>query len=155
MDKDYSTADSVLIEGGRIKAVGREAECRAIATHAEEVNLDGQTVIPGFIDPHGHFPDSGFLKLHRVDLSPPPLGACSNIAEVLEQLHQKARVTKPGDWVVGAMINPAELEEKRFPTRNELDAVSVEHPVWLFHVSGHAGVANSLALAFRAVDKNS
>ncbi|HBP84631.1 MAG TPA: amidohydrolase, partial [Gammaproteobacteria bacterium] len=49
MDKDYSTADSVLIEGGRIKAVGREAECRAIATHAEEVNLDGQTVIPGFI----------------------------------------------------------------------------------------------------------
>jgi len=155
MDEDSSSADSVLIEGGRIKVVGREAECRAIATHAEEVNLDGQTVIPGFIDPHGHFPDSGFLKLHRVDLSPPPLGACSNIAEVLEQLRQKARVTKPGDWVVGAMINPAELEEKRFPTRNELDAVSVEHPVWLFHVSGHAGVANSLALAFRAVDKNS
>ena len=155
MNKDSSTADSVLIEGGRIKAVGREAECRAIATHAEEVNLDGQTVVPGFIDPHGHFPDSGFLKLHRVDLSPPPLGACSNIAEVLEKLCQKARVTKPGDWVVGAMINPAELEEKRFPTRNELDAVSVEHPVWLFHVSGHAGVANSLALEFRAVDKNS
>ena len=155
MDEDSSTADSVLIEGGRIKAVGREAECRAIAAPTEEVNLDGQTVIPGFIDPHGHFPDSGFLKLHRVDLSPPPLGACSNIAEVLEQLRQKARVTEPGDWVVGAMINPAELEEKRFPTRNELDAVSVEHPVWLFHVSGHAGVANSLALAFRAIDKNS
>ena len=155
MDEDSSTADSVLIEGGRIKAVGREAECRAIATPTEEVNLDGRTVIPGFIDPHGHFPDSGFLKLHRVDLSPPPLGACSNIAEVLEQLRQKARVTEPGDWVVGGMINPAELEEKRFPTRNELDAVSVEHPVWLFHVSGHAGVANSLALAFRAIDKNS
>ena len=62
MDEGSSTADSVLVEGGRIKAVGRKAECRAIATHAEEVNLDGQTVIPGFIDPHGHFPDSGFLN---------------------------------------------------------------------------------------------
>ncbi|MBT5818032.1 MAG: amidohydrolase [Proteobacteria bacterium] len=155
MDADSSSADSVLTDRGRIKALGSEARCRAAATGAEETNLLGQTVVPGFIDPHGHFPDSGFLALHRVDLSPPPLGSCSKMDHVLERLREKARVTKPGDWVVGAMLNPAELAEKRFPTQDELDTVSRDHPVWLFHVSGHAGVANSIALEFRAVDSTS
>ena len=102
MDADSSSADSVLIDRGRIKALGSEARCRAAATDAEETNLLGQTVVPGFIDPHGHFPDSGFLALHRVDLSPPPLGSCSKMDHVLERLREKAQGTEPGDWVVDA-----------------------------------------------------
>jgi len=156
VDPANSAAEAVLVDGGRIAGVGGLAEIEAAAEpSAERRDLGGRTMIPGFIDPHGHFPDSGFLALHRADLSGPPIGACRDLDAVFERLRDKARQTPPGDWVVGAMFEPSGLAENRFPTRNELDRISRDHPIWVVHISGHAGVANSRALAFRGVDRDS
>ncbi|MEQ8665071.1 MAG: amidohydrolase [Rhodospirillales bacterium] len=148
-------AEAVLVSDGRIAAVGTLGEIEAAAAPgAERRDLGGRTMIPGFIDPHGHFPDSGFLKLHRADLASPPIGDCHTIADVLGRLRARAADTPPGEWVIGSLFEPGGLAEKRFPTRAELDAVSTDHPVWVVHVSGHAGAANSRALAYRGVDRD-
>lgn len=152
-DNDDSLAGAVLVENGSIVAVGDEPSVRAAArSDAVHNDLQGCTMIPGFIDPHGHFPDSGFLSLHRADLSSAPIGTCRDIADVLDRLRAKAIETPAGEWVIGSMFEPSGIAENRFPTRRELDAVTADHPVWVVHISGHAGVANSAALAFRGID---
>lgn len=155
VDAANEVAEAVLVDGGRIAVVGNLADIEAAASpSAERRDLGGKTMIPGFIDPHGHFPDSGFLTLHRADLSGPPIGRCRNLEDVFARLRDKANETPAGDWVIGSMFEPSGLAENRFPTRGELDRVSTEHPIWVVHISGHAGVANSRALAFRGVDRD-
>ncbi|MEM7171426.1 MAG: amidohydrolase [Pseudomonadota bacterium] len=155
LDETNARAEAVLVEDGRIAKVGSLREIEAVASaKASRRDLCGRTMIPGFIDPHGHFPDSGFLKLHRADLSTPPIGECRCLSDVFDRLRQKAANTEPGKWVIGSMFEPSGLAEKRFPTRQELDKISSEHPIWVVHISGHAGVANSLALAFRGIDRD-
>ena len=91
LDATNSLAEAVLVEGGRIVAVGDLAEVEAAASpDAERQDLRGRTMIPAFIDPHGHFPDSGFLALHRADLSGPPIGACRGLEDVFDRLRAKA-----------------------------------------------------------------
>ena len=63
MEEDLPEVGAVLTEGDRILAVGDEALLRAEMAAGEEVDLRGQTMIPAFIDPHGHFPDPGFIQL--------------------------------------------------------------------------------------------
>jgi len=156
VDVANSVADAVLVDDGRIAAVGALGEVEAAAKpDAARRDLGGRTLIPGFIDPHGHFPDSGFLRLHRADLATPPIGECRTIADVLDRVRDKAAETPTGEWVIGSSFEPSGLAENRFPTRKELDAVSTDHPIWVVHISGHAGVANSPALAFRGIDRDS
>lgn len=132
-------ADWALVEGGRILATGRGAP---EAGDAAPVDLEGRTMVPGFIDPHGHFPDSGFNALYRVNLSTPPVGTCASLAQALDRL---ARA--PGDgWVCGAAFDHTALPEGRFPTKAELDAIHPHRPVWVLHASGHAGAVNSAGL---------
>jgi predicted amidohydrolase YtcJ len=132
-------ADWVLVAGGRILDSGRGA---AEVSDAERIDLCGRTMVPGLIDPHGHFPEPGFNALYRVDLAPPPVGTCGSLGEALERI---ARA--PGaDWVHCVGFDHTALPEGRFPTRAELDAAMPGRPVWLIHVSGHAGVLNSAGM---------
>ncbi|HUS55622.1 MAG TPA: amidohydrolase, partial [Thermohalobaculum sp.] len=133
-------ADWVLVGDGRILATGHgEPE----TGDAERIDLAGRTLVPGFIDPHGHFPDSGFNALFRVDLCTPPVGTCTSLAEALERLAQA-----PGQgWVYGAAFDQTALPERRFPTKAELDAIHPSRPAFVLHISGHAGVVNSAGLA--------
>lgn len=154
MDGKRPIADAVLVEAGRIAAVAGFADLsRQAAAGCRRRDLGGLTLVPGFIDPHGHFPDSGVHALFKADLAPPPLGDCATLGDALDRLAAKAAETAPGEWVIGVQFDPAAIPEKRYPTLDELDRVSSEHPVWLHHFTGHAGVANSLALAWRGVDE--
>ncbi len=149
-------ASAMITEGGRIVEVGSLDQLETkVGPDAPRRDLKGKTLIPGFIDPHGHFPDSGFLALHRADLSGPPIGACKTLDDVFARLSDKAAETPKGDWVIGAMFEPSGLVENRFPTRDELDRISTDHPIWVIHISGHAGVANTPALAVRGIDDDS
>ena len=147
---------AVVTEGDRIVDIGDLERLQKVAGPDAEIrDLGGRTLVPGFIDPHGHFPDSGFLALHRADLSGPPIGACKSLNDVFARLSEKAAETPVGDWVIGAMFEPSGLAENRFPTREELDHISTDHPIWVIHISGHAGVANSPALVVRGIDDDS
>jgi predicted amidohydrolase YtcJ len=153
VDRDDRAVEAVLTEGGRILAAGALDEVQAAAgADVTGHDLAGRTMIPAFIDPHGHFPDSGFLALHRADLASPPLGGCRSLADVFDRMRVKAADTPKGEWVIGSLLNPSELAEGRFPTRDELDQITTDHPVWVVHFTGHAGVANTTALAFRRID---
>jgi predicted amidohydrolase YtcJ len=117
-----------------------------IGPNTRIVDLAGRSLLPGFIDAHGHFPESGVQSLYQVDLSSPPVGTVRTIADMLERLREKAARTPKGEWVQGVGYDDTLVAEKRHPTRQELDQVSTEHPIFLRHVSFHLGTANSLAL---------
>ncbi|CUK18213.1 N-substituted formamide deformylase precursor [Ruegeria denitrificans] len=154
MDAQNSSPEAVLTEGNRIQAVGAEADLRArMPADAHEYDLNGRTLMPAFIDPHGHFPDPGFIRLFRVDLSSPPLGDCKNMEQALDRLREKASTTPDGEWVMGVSFDNTSILESRMPTRSELDGVSQRHPIWVIHASGHNGAANSLALERRGVSR--
>lgn len=155
MDADNSQPEAVLTEGETIIAVGRETDLRAQMTpDAQEFDLAGATLVPAFLDPHGHFPDPGFIRLFRADLSSPPRGDCTDMTTALNRLRAKAAETPKGDWVMGVLFDNTAIAEGRMPTRSELDAVSTDHPVWVIHASGHNGVANSLALERHGVNRD-
>lgn len=155
MDEANSVAEAVGVVGERIQAVGSLDDVRAaMPAKLEEIDLLGKTMIPAFIDPHGHFPDSGFVSELRANLAPPPSGVCTNLEDVFKQLKRKADETPPGEWVMGASYDDTSIEEGRMPTSDELDAVSDKHPIWVIHSSGHCGSANSMALTAQGIEED-
>lgn len=155
LDADSSTPEAVAVAGGRILAVGSMADMKDRQGPATRlIDLAGRTLLPGLIDPHGHFPFSGTYALYRVDLASPPVGDCRRLADVFARLAERAAATSKGEWVIGAFFDQSMVEEGRFPTRRELDSVSKEHPVFVVHASGHVGVANSAALAFAGIGRD-
>ena len=145
-DKDQVVA-AVAVRDGRIQAVGDNAAVEALAgPDTEFIDLAGQTMIPGFVDPHSHFPHSGITKVNTVDLNSPPIGAMNDMADVAAALSAKAAATPAGQWIQGRGYDDTRLAEGRHPTRHDLDKVSSEHPILIKHISGHLGVANTLAL---------
>ncbi|WP_120499329.1 amidohydrolase [Roseovarius sp. EL26] len=154
MDDSQPKVEAVLTRGERIEAMGNLTDLRALLSDpAEEVDLQGHCMIPAFIDPHGHFPDPGFIKLFRVDLSAPPRGDCTDMATALARLTEKAKQTPKGEWVMGVLFDNTAVAEARMPTRAELDSVSLEHPVWVIHASGHNGTANSFVLKQQGLNR--
>jgi predicted amidohydrolase YtcJ len=144
----------VAIEGDRIVTVGSRADVEShIQAGAQVHDLQGRTLLPGFIDAHGHFPGSG-LRVIGVDLNSPPIGDTRTIPELLAALKAKADATSAGEWIFGFGYDDTLLAEKRHPTREDLDAASSDHPIFIMHVSGHMLVANSLALELAGIDEN-
>lgn len=146
MDANNTVAEAVSVRGERIELVGTtEAIMAGVTDETVVVDLKGRTLLPGFIDAHGHFPGSG-MKVISADLNSPPIGTITTMAQVLEAMRAQAQTKAPGEWVSGFGYDDTLLAEKRHPTRAELDTVSTEHPVAVMHISGHMLVANSLAL---------
>ena len=152
MDVNNPIVEALSTRGERIEKVGTTAEIMAeVDDETEVVDLRGNTMLPGFIDAHGHFPGSG-MSVIAADLNSPPIGNKLAIADVLAALKEQAAKTPPGEWVSGFGYDDTLLAEKRHPTREELDSVSTELPVVAMHVSGHMLVANSVALASVGID---
>jgi predicted amidohydrolase YtcJ len=147
MDASNPVAEALSVRGERIQNVGTTEEIMAqVDDETEVMDLQGRTLMPGFIDAHSHFPGSG-LAVIAADLNSPPIGDKRTIADVLAALREQAAKTEPGKWVSGFGYDDTALAENRHPTREELDSVSTEHPVVAMHISGHMLVANSAALA--------
>jgi predicted amidohydrolase YtcJ len=153
MDAAGRTAQAVAIRGERIVAVGSDAEIRQLAGGAGVIDLAGKALLPGFYAAHDHFPGAGTVAVHQADLNSPPIGKALSIADVIEALKAKARTTPAGQWVTGRGYDDTLLREKRHPTRRDLDQASTAHPIWITHISGHLGVANSRALALAKVTR--
>lgn len=153
MDAENRVAEALALEGKHIVAVGSKSLIeKHIGWRTKVWDLGGKTLMPGFIDAHGHFPASG-LRVVGVDLNSPPIGKVENIPQLLAALAAKAATVGKGNWIFGFGYDDTLLVEQRHPTRVELDQISTEHPIFLFHTSGHMGVANSHALALVGFDK--
>jgi predicted amidohydrolase YtcJ len=116
------------------------------------IDLNGQTLIPGFIDAHSHF--SFAMKLVRqADLSPPPVGHINSISAIvntLDKLKNENNIA-PGEWIVGWGYDQDQLEEIRHPNRYDLDVQFPDHPVFLLHTSAHMAVLNSKGLELAGI----
>ena len=152
MDPDSKIAEAVSVRDGVIDQVGSTVEILALVTEdTDVVDLSGRTLVPGFVDAHGHFPGSGQTAF-TVDLNSPPIGDTESIPELLDKLRAFGEKRTDG-WLIGSNYDDTVLAEKRHPTRDDLDLVSATRPIAVVHVSGHLMVVNSAALAELHIDE--
>ena len=98
MDANNTVAEAVAVRSDLIEAVGSSDDIMALVTaDTTVVDLRGRTLVPGFIDAHGHFPGSGMSAI-AADLNSPPIGNINTMAEVLGALSERAESTPEGDW---------------------------------------------------------
>lgn len=155
MDDKAMRAEAVAEAGGKIIAVGPRADVMKLkGPRTEVIDLNGRTLVPGFIDPHGHMVVGGLQAL-SANLLAPPDGKVTDIPALLQTLRDwiaanQAAVDKT-QLIVGFGYDQATLKEHRAPTRDELDTVSKDIPILLVHQSAHFGVLNSKALEIAGI----
>ena len=153
MAADGDRVEALAVREGRIVATGpREDVLGLRAPSTKMVDLGGRTLMPGFIDAHSHVVQQA-LKFSVVNLDPYPIGDVKTIADVQRKLRERIDESNPtpGTWVFGWGYDDTGLEEMRHPTRDDLDAVSTEHPIALMHISNHLMTANSRALEIAGI----
>jgi predicted amidohydrolase YtcJ len=141
-------AEAVAIKDGKIIAVGTSADVQKFkAAGTRTIDLAGKTLLPGFIDAHGHAFTSG-IQAASANLLPAPDGEGNSIAKIQEILRQYATTdaSKKFNLILGFGYDDAQIAEKRHPTRQDLDEVSKDIPILLIHQSCHLGAMNSKAL---------
>lgn len=140
------TAETVAVRDGAIVCVGSALDCQAYhGSTTEAVDATGKTLIPGFADSHAHLMGIG---LREMTLN---LADVGGLGDLQSKVAERAAGVEPGEWVSGRGWIEARWEPPVFPTRQDLDAVSPDNPVWLARVDGHAGVANSAALRIAGI----
>ena len=147
MDDKEEHVDAVAIKNGKIIMRGTKDEALTYQGDQTKLwDLNGKTLLPGFIDAHSHISFAGITTGMMVNLTQPPVGTLTSIPDILEKLRERADQTPKGGWVVGFGYDDQALAEGRHPTRQELDSVSTNHHIVILHVSLHMAVANSLRL---------
>ena len=150
--------EALAVRGGRIVAAGyRDEVMKLKGSKTRLVDLGGRTLVPGFVDPHGHVFNTGIQAI-SANLLPRPDGTVNDIAELQAALTawsaQNEKLTKKYGWIVGFGYDDAQLKEQRHPTRDDLDQVSRDLPVVIVHQSGHLASMNSKALALVGINAN-
>jgi predicted amidohydrolase YtcJ len=155
LDDQRRVVEALAVKGDRLVALGASADLRKLASDKTVVHdLAGKVIVPGLYAAHDHFPGSGRVGLFTVDLNSPPIGRITTIPQLIAALTQKAEQTPKGEWVSGRGYDDTLLEERRHPTREDLDQASTDHPIWITHISGHLGVANSRALVLARITRD-
>lgn len=152
VNEEAPTAQAIAVSDGRIVAVGKNDDVAALTGEDTEVlSLVGMTVIPGFIESHGHIMSLG-NSMMRLDLN-----SAKNYDELVQSVKRAAEKTEPGEWILGRGWHQSkwtpqpEPMVKGFQTHHKLTAVTPNNPVFLTHASGHAGFANAKAMEIAGV----
>ena len=144
VDSHFSIVEAVAVYDGKFVATGSSADIRELAGNStKRVNLHGRCVIPGQMDNHVHFMLAGLDGLRsgaKVNIA-----TLQSIEEILDAIHKRAQTTPKGEWIGTSCMYRGALREGRFPTREDLDKVAPDHPVYIFQ-SGKNIIANSYAL---------
>jgi predicted amidohydrolase YtcJ len=147
LDARGSVAQAVAVKGGRILAVGGDAEIQTLAgPNTRQVNIGGRTVIPGIFDSHNHLMEVG-AKLATVRLD-----ECASQEEMMELVRERAKDTPPGEWIIGQGWNEGNYIDGLLPTRHDIDPATSEHPVVLMRFF-NMDVVNSVALRLAGIDR--
>ena len=134
--------EALVVEDGKIAFTGTDAEAMKLKTTGTVVKeLDGKTLLPGFIDPHSHFIDA-FSLADRVNVSAPPVGPANNAQEIVATLKEvfDARGLVAGELLLGYGYDENLMPEGHPLSREILDVAFPENPVAVIHVSMHGAV---------------
>jgi predicted amidohydrolase YtcJ len=142
-------AEAIAVANGRFLAVGTNEKVQALATgKAKKINLEGQTVVPGFIDAHTHPAEAGLLHLRQVDCD------LRSIAEIQKAIRERASKTPAGQWVLGFKYDDTKTSDGRPLTFKDLDAAAPQHPVRISHRGGHTAYVNALGYSRAGVSED-
>lgn len=151
MDPANPNGRWVAVGNGRILSIGDgEAPGRYRTPRTRVIDLEGKTVLPGFIDAHLHF---RALAESLITLSLKPDSGIRSITDIENCIHSHAQMVSPGTWIRAGGYDDTYLNERRHPTRQDLDKAAPHHPVKLTHRSGHAHVLNSLGLTLAGITR--
>jgi hypothetical protein len=148
--------EAIVVKNGKISFVGASNEAMRIAGEGHEmINLKGKTLLPGFIDGHAHFANFAGQAIGAQLLPPPDAGAkdIPTIISLLKEWNTEENRALTG-WIFGTGFDDSVLEEKRFPTKHDLDKVTTEHPIMIIHISGHFAAVNSKGLELLGITKD-
>ena len=151
---EMSIANAVAVKDGRIIALTddiSEYPENWVGQNTQISDLNGLTLMPSFVQSHAHF-NLIVLKKMTVNLAPPPDGGVANLTTLKNALSTAAQKIPAGYPIMGIGYDDTVMEEKRHPTRDDLDAVSTEHPIIIMHISFHLAVMNSKALEMAGID---
>ena len=143
MDDNSMVVEAILIENGLIKNVGSKDFIFSLKdSKTEIINLKNKTLMPSFIDSHSHI--TAFASTLNLVL----LNGVKSFDDIIEKLKEfKGKNNfKKGEWIIGFGYDNNAFPNKKHPTKDILDNVSIENPILITHASGHLGVLNSLAL---------
>jgi predicted amidohydrolase YtcJ len=149
MDPRRPRAEAIAVHDGKFVAVGSTTEIRGLAgLGTEVVELQGRTVLPGFIDAHIHGASSGRINMLSVDC------AVATAGELKERIRRRARELPAGRWIVGDKYDDTKLDLGRPILRGDLDEATRDHPVVVTHVGGHDCFVNSRTLELAKVTRD-
>ncbi|PHS32931.1 MAG: amidohydrolase [Sulfurovum sp.] len=148
-------AEAVVEKDGKISFVGSKEDAQNKFANARMIDLKGNTMLPGFLDPHSHFM-SAIRMVNQVNVAAPPVGTATNIPQIIEKLKafsEEKHIPEDG-WILGWGYDQDLLDEKRHITKVDLDKAFPKRKVLIIHVSMHGAVLNSKALKWAGVDTN-
>lgn len=149
VDDTFSEHEALVIKDGQVVELGSSRDMlEKYGSEASTVNLEGKTVLPGFIEPHMHF---GLLSMTAswVNVSPTRYSTTDQVLEAL------SAATSDGDqdeWLMAAQFDPSLQEGPDMLTTRELDRVSRTRPIFVLNASGHLAYVNSRVLELMGID---
>ena len=149
--------DAIVEKNGKIIFTGSSEEAMKVAGKGHNmIDLEGKTLVPGFIDGHCHFANFGAQAIGAQLLASPDANVddIETLISVLKEWNTSKNRALTG-WIYGTGFDDSILKEKRFPTKHDLDEVSTEFPIIITHISGHFAVVNSKGLEKLGIDENS
>jgi len=146
VDKDHPTAQAVAVLGDRIVAVGSNEDVEAWrGARTRTVDASGKLLLPGFNDSHVHFVDGG-LSLDRVQLND-----ASSAAEFARRIGEQAGKTPKGEWVTSGDWDETKWTPAAMPTKELIDPLTPDTPVFVSRYDGHMALANSVTLRLAGI----
>jgi len=140
---------AVAVAGGRVVATGtNDAIQKLKGPKTEVVDLGGHFVMPGFNDAHTHLANGGEQKIHV------ELVGTKSLKEMQDRLAAGVKNLGPGEWLIGRGWDETKWTEQKLPSRQDLDAVTGDHPAYCTRADGHAGVANSAAVKAAGITRD-
>jgi predicted amidohydrolase YtcJ len=153
VDSRAPKVEAFAVKSGRFTAVGSTAEMKAlIGKGSQTFDAKQMTVVPGFIDCHNHAP--GNVLLYEVIVGNPYVVEFVTIDSIVDKLRSKAAQTPPGTWVEGYFFDDTKVKDNRLLNVHDLDKVSKDHPVVVYHRGGHTSFYNGKALEMADINKN-
>jgi hypothetical protein len=155
VDTRMPRAEAFAVKDGRFLAAGTTADMKGlIGRGTESFDAKGMTIVPGFIDCHNHAEDAGKILRTEVILGNAYAPKRMSIATILDKLRAKAGKTAPGIWVEGFFYDDTKAKDGRPLNVSDLDAVSKDLPVVVYHGGGHSAYYNSKAFQVAGITKS-
>jgi predicted amidohydrolase YtcJ len=145
-DQAAPWAEALAVSGERLIAVGTNADIRRLASTVTPIDAGGRLVLPGFIDAHVHFLEGG-LRLASVQLRD-----ARSRDQFVNRIRAFAASVPAGTWITGGDWDHS-LWGGELPSRDWIDPVTPNHPVWINRLDGHMNLANSAALKAAGVTR--